>query len=98
MLKDLRYAIRMLRKSPGFVLIAVLTLGVGIGSNTTVFSLVNSWLIHPIDFPKPDRLVTIWETDTKKGWINEVAPANFLDWRAQSSLFEGLSAWNVTDF
>jgi putative ABC transport system permease protein len=98
MLTDLRYALRMLLKSPGFVLIAVLTLGVGIGSNTTVFSLVNSWLIHPIDFPKPDRLVTIWEADTKKGWINEVAPANFLDWRAQSSLFEGLSAWNVTDF
>src|SRR5579864_1406637 len=98
MLTDLRYALRVLRKSPGFVLIAVLTLGVGIGSNTTIFSLVNSWLIHPVDFRNPDRLVTVWETDRKKGWIRDVAPANFFDWRAQSSMFDGIAAWNVTDF
>jgi len=98
MLTDLRYALRVLRKSPGFVLIAVLTLGIGIGSNTTVFSLVNSWLIHPVDFPEPDSLVTLWETDAKKGWINDVAPANFFDWRARSAMFEHIAAWNVTDF
>lgn len=98
MLNDLRFAARMLLKSPGFVVVAVLTLALGIGSNTVIFSLVDSWLVHPIDFRDPDRLVCLWETDTKKGWINTVAPANFLDWRAQSGMFEGMSAWAGTDF
>ena len=98
MVNDLRFAIRMLRKSPGFVLIAILTLAVGIGSNTAIFSVVNAWLIHPIDFPEPDRLVVLWQTNTKQGWINSVNPANFLDWREQSHAFESLSAWRFAQF
>ena len=98
MVNDLRFAIRMLRKSPGFVLIAILTLAVGIGSNTAIFSVVNAWLIHPIDFPEPDRLVVLWQTNTQQGWINSVNPANFLDWREQSHAFESLSAWRFAQF
>ena len=98
MLNDLRFAIRMLRKSPGFVLIAILTLALGIGSNTAIFSLVNAWLIHPIDFLDPDRLVVLWQTNTKHGWISSVNPANFLDWREQSHAFESMSAWRFAQF
>src|SRR5437868_2214643 len=98
MLQDLRRALRMLGKSPGVVAIAILTMALGIGCNTAMFSLVNEWILHPVDFRDPDRLAVLSETNTKKGWISSVNPANFLDWREQSRGFETISAWRHTRF
>jgi putative ABC transport system permease protein len=86
------YALRQFAKSPGFTLIAVLTLALGIGANTAIFSFVNSWLIHPVSFPNQDRLVVLFETDKKTGSRSSVAPADWLDWRAKSQVFEELGA------
>ena len=93
--QDLRYAARMLRKSPGFALISVLTLALGIGANTAMFSYVNAWLIQPIPYPQPDRLMVLLSHDTKKGWTNNsvTSTADFLDYQAQNKSFEQLAAW-----
>ncbi len=96
MLDDLRYAIRMLLKSPGFTAVAVITLALGIGANTGIFSVVNAVLIRPMPYREPDRLVVIHQTDLKKGW-NWVppSPADFLDWREQNQVFEEIAAFRV---
>ncbi|MGH2779885.1 MAG: ABC transporter permease [Thermoleophilaceae bacterium] len=94
LLHDLRYALRSLRKSPGFTAVVVLTLALGIGANTAIFSLVNAVLLRPLPFPEPDRLVQVWETRPGED-DRRVAPANFLDWRADSRVFEGLASYDV---
>lgn len=96
MLNDFRYALRMLRKNPGFTMVAVLTLALGIGANTTIFSVVNAVLIRPMPYHEPDRLVAIHQTDLKKGW-NWVppSPADFLDWREQNQVFDDIAAFRV---
>jgi len=88
--QDLRFGLRTLRKSPGFTAVAVLTLALGIGANTTIFSMINATLLRPLPFPHPDRLVLLWET-TGKGhdnW-NAISPPNFWDFERQSKSFEG---------
>jgi predicted permease len=93
LLQDLRYGARMLLKRPGFTLIAVLTLALGIGANTAIFSLVNTVLIRQLPFDDPERLVMIWEDRTAAGSPrSDVAPANYADWRAQQSVFEDMAA------
>src|SRR5579859_30752 len=87
MLNDLRYAIRMLLKNPGFTTVAVLTLALGIGANTAIFSVVNGVLLKPLAYQEPERMVTILHEGRYP-----VAPANFLDWRTQSRSFTGMSA------
>ena len=96
LLHDVRYGLRMLWKSPGLsTAIALLTLALGIGANAAIFSYVNAWLIHPIPYPQPDRLMVLLSHDTKKGWTNEGVPsaADFLDYRQQNSSFEQLASW-----
>jgi len=91
--KDLRYGVRMLFKSPGFALVAVLTLALGIGANTAIFSVVDAMLLRPLPYPEPDRLVRIWESSLKlHSPRNVVNPRNFLDWRDQSHSFEAMAA------
>jgi putative ABC transport system permease protein len=92
LLQDVRYAIRSLRKNPSFTAIAILTLALGIGANTTIFSVVNGVLLKPLPYPSPGRIVTLWESHPKFGRFLTVAPANFYDWRAQSSSFERMAA------
>ena len=91
-LQDLRYALRSLRKNPGFTLVAVLTLALGIGANTTIFSVVHAVLLRPLPYRDPERLVTLWQNNGKAGVTrDDVSPANFLDWREQSRSFESMA-------
>jgi predicted permease len=100
LLHDVRYGLRMLLKSPGFTAIALLTLALGIGANTAIFSYVNAWLIHPIPYPQPDRLMVLLSHDTKKGWTSNgvISTADFLDFQQQNTSFEQLASWTQWDF
>ena len=92
MLKDLRYGLRMLTKNPGVSTIAVLTLALGIGANTAIFSVVSAVLLNPLPYKDPDRLVSLWENVPTHGrW--RAAPANFLDWKKQNTVFEDVVAF-----
>ncbi|MGC9952099.1 MAG: ABC transporter permease [Bryobacteraceae bacterium] len=92
LMQDIRYALRSLRKNSGFTTVAILTLALGIGANTTIFSVVNGVLLKPLPYPNPDRLVTLWETHPTWGPFLTVAPANFYDWRQQSTSFSRMAA------
>ena len=84
-LQDLRYAARALRKSPGFTVVAAMTLALGVGANTAIFSVVNAVMLRPLPFTEPDRLVRIWESNLERGWPTfAVSHPNFLDWRSRS--------------
>ena len=83
--KDLRYGVRSLLKRPGFTAIAVITLALGIGANTAIFSVVNALLLRPLPFKEPARLVQVWEANFKRGQnTKEVSYPNFADWRDQN--------------
>jgi len=91
--RDFRYALRMLQRSPGFTAVAVLTLALGIGANTAIFSVVDAILLRPLPYPEPERLVRIWESSRKHDSPrNVVNPLNFLDWRDHSQSFESMAA------
>src|SRR5580700_9692140 len=95
-LRDLRYSLRTLRKMPGFTVVALLVLALGIGANTAIFSVVNSVLLRPLPVPGADRLAVIWETDLKDGIKREGPSApNFLDWKEQSQSFEDMALLEV---
>ncbi len=96
--QDLRFAARSLAKSPGFALAAVLTLALGIGANTAVFSLVRGVLLRPLPFPRPERLVAVHEANLEKSTEPMTAsPPNFLDWQAQNRVFSALGAYTAID-
>ena len=98
-LQDLRYAIRTLRKSPGFATIAILTLALGVGATNAIFSVVNAVMLRPLPFTEPDRLVRVWESNLERDRPTfAVSHPNFLDWRAQSRTFESLAAMTNADF
>src|SRR6188508_1780247 len=97
--RDLRYGVRMLLKQPGFTLLAVLTLALGIGANTAIFSVVNGVLLKPLPYPDSHQLVRLFETVERGGVKSdrmEVAPANFVDWKSQSQSFSQVAAYGLT--
>ena len=98
-MNDLRFAFRQLLKNPGFTAVAVLTLALGIGANSAIFSVVNAILLRPLPYKNPDRLVWVWENNLSKNIpINPASPANLMDWRNESRVFESLSAWDGQSF
>ena len=94
LLQDIRYGARMLTKNAGFTAIAVLTLALGIGANTAIFSVVNAELLRPLPFHDPGRLVSIGVTNSRTGWKSGNADyPDFEDWRSQNQVFEKMSAY-----
>ena len=101
LLQDVRYALRMLRKSPGFSAVAVLTLALGIGANTAIFSLVNGMLLRKPPVRDPNRLMVVsskWAGNGGEWDRLPVSAPNFLDWRAQATAFNGMVAANFDDY
>src|SRR5499426_749898 len=97
MLQDLRYGARMLLKKPGFTLIAVITLALGIGANTAIFSVVNAVLLRPLPFKDPERLVWVWGTSPKISQANH-SPVEFLAYQAQQTSFTEMAAYRNMPF
>jgi predicted permease len=93
LMRDIRYALRLLWKRPGFALVAILTLGLGIGANTAIFSVVHAVLLRPLPFNEADRLVFLTERNTQSESVSLSWP-NFTDWRAENSVFEKMAVYN----
>jgi putative ABC transport system permease protein len=92
LLQDLRFALRMLRKAPGFTAVAVVTLALGIGANTAIFSVINTVLLRSLPYHDPERLVMVWESNSQHpNPHNTVSPPNYLDWLSRNSVFSGMS-------
>ncbi len=97
--QDLRYGARVLAKNPGFTAIAILTLALGVGANSAIFSVVNGVLLKPFSFAEPEQLVVAWERCLAQGLPRMVvSPPNFADWRAQNQLFQDVAAYRQQDF
>jgi putative ABC transport system permease protein len=92
-IQDVRYGLRLLRTNPGFTIVAVVLLALGIGANTAIFSVVNAVLLRPLPYANPDRLITIRETNIPKFPEFSIAPGNFLDWQKQNTTFEKMAAY-----
>jgi putative ABC transport system permease protein len=92
---DVRHAVRMLGKSPGFAAVAIATLALGIGANTAIFSVVESVLLRPLPYPEPDRLVEVFESNPERGFPQfSVSAPNYIDWRARNRSFQALGVYD----
>jgi len=100
--QDIRFGYRMLRKAPGFTVVAVIVLALGIGANTAIFSVVNSVLLRPLPFQDPDHLVQVWHVPPQKSFPGvskfSVSPANYLDWASQNHSFEGMAIYGYANY
>lgn len=94
--QNARYSIRLLRKNPGFTLIAAVTLALGIGANTAIFSVIYAVLLAPMPYPNPDQLVMVWSR--VQGGRNSIAAADYLDWKRQNTAFQDINAWTGGSF
>src|SRR4030095_136520 len=92
LIKDIRYGLRGLLKRPGFTVVALVALALGIGANTAIFSLVNAVVLGPLPFPDPDRLVWVYGNIRNGGSRASVSPLDFLDYRSQNKTFEQFAA------
>jgi len=101
-LQDLRFAIRLLAKNPGFALIAAIIMALGIGANTAIFTIVNKVLLEPLPFRDVDRVVQIWHTPPQSSFPGmttfSISPANFLDWQRQNHVFEVMALYSGANF
>ncbi len=94
--QDLRYGWRMLRNNPGFAIVAVLTLSIGIGANTALFSIIDGVMLRPLPYPDSQNLVLVWETDANRGVTRGTASAaDLLDWRSMNHVFQEMSGWRA---
>jgi putative ABC transport system permease protein len=96
LLRDIRFGLRLLWKSPGFTSVSLIALALGIGATTAIFSLLYSILLAPLPYPHSDRLVMIWSH--QKGERTQTSPGDYMDWQKQSSAFESLGAWSGRGF
>jgi len=93
--QDVRYAARGIRRAPGFAAVAVVTLALGVGANSTIFTVVNGTLLKPLPFPEPDRLVLVWRTyDSDPGDLNIVSAPDFWDWQRQNHVFDSIAIFD----
>ena len=99
LIQDIRYGIRLLRKNPGFTVVAILTLALGIGANTAIFSVVDAVLVRPLPYPDPQRMFMVCQTRPELGATkNGVSFPNYLDWTRSTTSFETLTAIRGTTF
>src|SRR5579862_4988188 len=92
-LQDVRYTLRVLRKSPGFVAVAVLSLALGIGANSAIFTLINAVFLKPLPVKEPSRLVALYTYDAKNPGLNPTSHPNFEDYRDKLNVFSGMAAY-----
>jgi len=98
-IQNVRYGWRMLWKNPGFTVIALVTLALGIGANSALFSVIDAVLLKSLPFRDPGRLVAVRSVDPKDATMGgEISYPNFLDWRSQSHSFDAMSVWNTSSF
>lgn len=98
LLKDIRYASRGLLKRPGFAVIAIITLALGISANTAIFSVVNGVLLQPLPYPDSSRLVALRDSNLAKQPDSQVAPGNFVEWQKQATVFSALEAYRTVSY
>src|ERR1700748_2554195 len=102
LLQDIRFALRLLRKNPGFALIAAIIMALGIGANTAIFSIMHKVLLQPLPFRDADRVVQIWHTPPQSSFPGmttfSISPANFLDWQKENHVFDSMALYSGANF